>query len=327
MDAVIESSERLARAEIERWPDGVYRGESWMVSDGIDPTARYRIAVEITIAGSDITFDFSDTDDQAPGFTNMPPASALGAIRIAFLMLLNAGGIDVPTNQGLFAPITTVFREGSLLYPALPGLDDLRQPDVRRGGRVDHARARRAAARPRHAPAGTSSSAPRSRRSTRAPASPPSSLSIFMRGGPGAMRGSDGFDALGFSGTPGIDALARHGDVRALDAALHGVLRVPARLGRRGPLARRLGTTSSWRFYGEGELGVSIGDDAASEGADPAAGLFGGEPAGLNDLELHFPDGTMRNWGSKEIVHDIPVGTDLRRAQRRGRRLRPPART
>jgi len=46
MDYVIESSERLARAEIERWPDGVYRGESWMVSDGIDPSARYRVAVE-----------------------------------------------------------------------------------------------------------------------------------------------------------------------------------------------------------------------------------------------------------------------------------------
>ena len=105
MDYVIDASERLVRAEIERWPDGVYRGESWMVSDGIDPSARYRIAVEITVAGSEITFDFSETDDQAPGFTNMPPASALGAIRIAFLMLINAGGVDVPTNQGLFAPV------------------------------------------------------------------------------------------------------------------------------------------------------------------------------------------------------------------------------
>ncbi len=72
MAYVIEASEKLVRAEIERWPDGVYRGESWMVSDGIDPSARYRIAVEITIDGSEITFDFSDTDDQAPGFTNMP---------------------------------------------------------------------------------------------------------------------------------------------------------------------------------------------------------------------------------------------------------------
>ena len=78
MDFVIDASERQVRAEIERWPDGVYHGESWMASDGIDPSKRYRIAVEVTIAGSDITFDFSDTDDQAPGFTNMPPASATG---------------------------------------------------------------------------------------------------------------------------------------------------------------------------------------------------------------------------------------------------------
>ena len=28
-------------------------------------------------------------------------------------------------------------------------------------------------------------------------------LTIFQRGGPGAMRGSDGYDALGFTGTPG----------------------------------------------------------------------------------------------------------------------------
>src|SRR5262249_56225421 len=54
------------------------------------------------------------------GFTNMPPASALGAIRIAFLMLLAAGGVDVPTNHGLFEPITTVFRQGSLLNPRFP---------------------------------------------------------------------------------------------------------------------------------------------------------------------------------------------------------------
>jgi N-methylhydantoinase B len=70
-----------------------------------------------------------------------------------------------------------------------------------------------------------------------------------------------------------------------------------------------LGTTSSWRFYGIGELGVTIGDDVAAEGADPAPGLFGGEPAGLNELELHYPDGTVRAWGSKEIVRDIPEGT------------------
>ena len=52
MEFVIDASERLVRAEIERWPDGVYGGESWMVSDGLDPTRRYRVAVKVTIAGT-----------------------------------------------------------------------------------------------------------------------------------------------------------------------------------------------------------------------------------------------------------------------------------
>ena len=52
-----------------------------------------------------------------------------------------------------------------------------------------------------------------------------------------------------------------------------------------------LGTTSSWRFYGEGELGVSIGDDAASEGADPAAGLFGSKPLDGGTVEADFYPG------------------------------------
>ena len=131
------------------------------------------------------------------------PRRRSGAIRIAFLMLIDAGGIDVPTNHGLFAPVQTVFRRGLAARPALPGLDDLRQPDVRRGDRVDHARARRCRCPTASRRAGTSSSAPRSPASTRAPATPSVSLSIFMRGGPGAMQGADGFDALGFTGTPG----------------------------------------------------------------------------------------------------------------------------
>jgi N-methylhydantoinase B len=308
MDYVIESSERLARAEIERWPDGVYHGESFMVSDGIDPSARYRVAVEISIAGSEITFDFSETDDQAPGFTNMPPASALGAIRIAFLMLINAGGIDVPTNEGLFAPVRTVFREGSLLAPRFPAstifgnqmCDEVVEsimlalaeplPDRVTAGWNQFLCTAQAGIDPR----------------TDAPSV---SLSIFMRGGPGAMRGSDGFDALGFSGTPGS---MRSPDMEMFELSTPHFMQyceyLPDSAGA-GRWRGGLGTTSSWRFDGRDELGVSIGDDAASEGAEPAHGLFGGEPAGLNELELHFPDGMVRSWGSKEIVHDIPVGT------------------
>jgi len=51
MDYVIDASERQVRAELRRWPDGTYQGDSWMVSDGLDPTSRYR----------DLGPDFFDT--------------------------------------------------------------------------------------------------------------------------------------------------------------------------------------------------------------------------------------------------------------------------
>jgi N-methylhydantoinase B len=308
MEFVLDASERLVRAEIERWPDGVYRGESWMVSDGLDPTKRYRIAVEVTIDGSEITFDFSETDDQAPGFTNMPPASATGAVRIGFLMLMNAGGIDMPTNEGLFAPVTTVFREGSLLNPRFPAssiFGNQMCDEV-----LESIMLALAEALPDRVTAGwnqllcTSLAAidPRTQ-------APSVSLSIFMRGGPGAMRGADGFDALGFSGTPGS---MRSPDMEMFELSSPHFMEqyeyLPDSAGA-GEWRGGLGTISRWRFYGIDELGVTIGDDAASEGADPAPGLFGGEPAGLNELRLHFPDGTVKDWGSKEIVRQIPAGT------------------
>jgi N-methylhydantoinase B len=308
MDYVIDASERLVRAELERWPDGVYRGESWMVSDGIDPSARYRIAVEITVDGSEITFDFSETDDQAPGFTNMPPASALGAIRIAFLMLINAGGVDVPTNEGLFAPVKTVFRDGSLLSPRFPAstiFGNQMCDEV-----VEAIMLALAEPLPDRVTAGWNQLLCTSQAGIDPRTGAPSvSLSIFMRGGPGAMRGSDGFDALGFSGTPGS---MRSPDMEMFELSTPHFMEYYEYLADSagaGEWRGGLGTTSSWRFYGIGELGVTIGDDVAAEGADPAPGLFGGEPAGLNELELHLPDGTVRTWGSKEIVRDIPEGT------------------
>jgi N-methylhydantoinase B len=69
------------------------------------------------------------------------------------------------------------------------------------------------------------------------------------------------------------------------------------------------GTRARFRFLGQGVRGSTLGDDSEAEGAAPAQGLFGGHDGGLNTLRLTLPDGTVRDWGSKEIVHDIPIGT------------------
>jgi N-methylhydantoinase B len=307
MQFMIDASERQVRAEVARWPDGVYEGESWMVSDGLDPAARYRIHCTVTVSGSDIEFDFSATDDQAPGFTNMPPASAKGAISIAFLMLVNAGGVDIPTNHGLFAPLDTVFREGSLLNPRFPAatiFGNQMCDEV-----VESIMQALAPALPDRVTAGwnqllctaVSGVDPRTE-------APFVELTLFQRGGSGAMRGADGYDALGFTGTPGS---MKSPDIEIFElASPHVVDYCELRTDSAGEGEWRggYGTQSRWTFMGSGTVGVTIGDDVAAEGADPAPPLFGGRPARLNELTLRFPDGTTKAWGSKEIV-EIPAGT------------------
>ena len=167
-------------------------------------------------------------------------------------MLMNAGGIDVPTNEGLFAPVTTVFREGSLLEPALPGLVDLRQPDVRRGARVDHARARRARCRTASPPAGTSSSAPRSPASTRAPSAVCVALDLHARR---AGRDAGAPTASTRSASPARPARCARRTWRCsssrprTSSSTYEYLR---RLGRRGASgAAATAPDSRWRFDGE----------------------------------------------------------------------------
>lgn len=310
VDYIIDSSERAVRAEVAGWPDGVYHGESWMVSDGLDPNRRYRIAVDIEISGSDIRFDFSATDDQAPSFANMPPGSAQGAVRIAFLMLLAAGGVDIPTNDGLFAPVTTIFREGSLLNPRFPAatvFGNQMSDEV-----VESIMLALADALPGRITAGWNQLMqtgligvdPRTDE-------PFVILNTFQRGGPGAMCGADGYDAMTFAGVAG--------QMRAPDPELYE-LTTPHFLeyyeylcdsAGAGEWRGGLGTRSALVVHGRDEFGFSIGDDHVAEGASPAPGLFGGQDGTLNDLTIEFPDGRRQVWGSKELVDGLVPGTRI----------------
>lgn len=309
MNYILESSARQVRAEVSRWVDGHYYGESWMVSDGFDTTKRYKVACNIEIKGDEIAFDFSESDDQAPGITNMPPASAKGAVRIAFLMLLASGDINIPTNQGLFEPIKTVFREGSILNPRFPAatvFGNQMADEV-----VECIMTALAGILPDRVSAGwnkymctsTNGVDPRTNEEF-------GTLTVFQRTGPGGVQGTDGWDALGFTGTAG--------QMRAPDPEMFELTSphfleyheyLPDSAGA-GEFRGGMGTRSAWISYGENQHGVTLGDNVRSEGAVPARGLFGGKDSGLNDMTVTFPDGTSHMWGSKEIIA-LPSGTRI----------------
>src|SRR5690606_28050962 len=68
-------SERMLRQEIERLPDGTYRAEGFIdgFDDMDDPAYRdLRIAVALTIDGSDITVDLTGTAPQVDLPINIP---------------------------------------------------------------------------------------------------------------------------------------------------------------------------------------------------------------------------------------------------------------
>ena len=327
MDYVIDASERQVRAELRRWPDGTYHGESWMVSDGLDPTKRYRIAVAVTIAGSEITFDFSETDDQAPGFTNMPAASAIGAIRIAFLMLLAAGGLTTPTNHGLFAPVHTVFRKGSLLDPHFPAstifgnqmCDEVLEAIMR--ALADVLPDRVTAGWNQYLCTALSAIDPRTNE-------PSVSLTIFQRGGPGAMRGADGYDALGFTGTPGS---MRSPDMEMFELStphLDALLRVPARLGRPRRVARRLRHPLELDVLRRGRDGDDDRRRRRGRGRRPGRGPVRRRARRAQRAAPALPGRQHARLGLQGDHRAHPAGDRVRGGQRRRRRVRrrPPAR-
>lgn len=306
---ILESSRKQVEAEVGRWPDGRYHGESFMTSDGFDATKKYKVAVDIEISGSRIVFDYSGSDDQSPGICNMPPAAAKGATRIAFLMLMASGGIRIPTNQGLFAPIETVFRKGSILDPEFPAAtiygnqmcDEI----------VEAIMLALADALPDRVCAGwnkfmctaTSGIDPRTQE-------PFAAFTVFQRTGPGGTQGQDGWDALGFTGTAGQ---MRYPDPEMLELTTPHFLEyleyLPDSAGA-GEFRGGLGTRAAWRTFGEGQIGVTLADNMAAEGALPSRGLFGGHDSGLNELRVEYPDGTSHDWGSKELVQQ-PKGTRI----------------
>ena len=76
-----------------------------------------KINLSVTVAGSDVTFDFTGSSPQTPGFVNAPYSATASALMLTFLMLINP---DIPHNAGLLRPLKIVNPEGSFLNASFP---------------------------------------------------------------------------------------------------------------------------------------------------------------------------------------------------------------
>jgi len=114
MAEVQNYSERRMRAAIAEIPDGTYTGEAFIDRD-VFVDRPIRIAVTVTVKGSEIVMDFSGTDPQVKGMFNCPLSSAHAAAVTAVRSILTDK--DIPANDGCNRPLTLRFPKGSVLNP------------------------------------------------------------------------------------------------------------------------------------------------------------------------------------------------------------------
>lgn len=116
MKELIGYTERIIRKSIEEIPDGVYYAEDFADTDGFSPDP-VKVAVQLTVKGSNIHVDFNGSDPTCKGSINSPYANTASAAYYSLQFFLAP---HAPSNAGMFLPITLDIPEGTWLNPQWP---------------------------------------------------------------------------------------------------------------------------------------------------------------------------------------------------------------
>ena len=129
---ILAATERQVRQFISGWPDGVYRGESFVDDDGFD-SKLVPIRAKVTIAGDSLTIDLSESSPQVEGFINSAYANTRSLAHAAIMYL---APMDVAAKRGVHAARAdhSATRPGGQRQPAGAGVHE-HQPLRRGGGR------------------------------------------------------------------------------------------------------------------------------------------------------------------------------------------------
>ncbi len=113
MAALLDYSERVTRQTILGIPDGTYQTIDYMDDDGLTEE-QVPVAVTITVAGDEMSIDFTGTSPQRPGCINAPEAVTVSACLYVVRCLLKE---QAPANQGCLRPLKINAPRGSLVNP------------------------------------------------------------------------------------------------------------------------------------------------------------------------------------------------------------------
>jgi len=119
LDEVVAYGERRMRAVLADLPDGTWSFEDVLDSTGssADQQRSARVVVRVTVAGEEITFDFTGTDPQARGNVNAVEAVTVSAVAFALRAAVDP---TIPANGGSMRPVTVVAPPGPLVAAQPP---------------------------------------------------------------------------------------------------------------------------------------------------------------------------------------------------------------
>lgn len=300
--ALFDATRKMMEAEIATIPEGSYSGEGYVYFDGHHEGTKFTIRVTVTVKDRHITFDYSDTDAQTDGFVNGTYTSSASAAILTFLQMVNP---DIPHNQGMVEPIEMIIPEGTILNASYPKAttfgNHLCPPNA------DAIIRALAPVIPDRVTAGWNNLL----------ASLTTGLDeekgenyvdigfMGLKGGSGAMNGTDGYDHIGM-----IDA---SGGILDQDYEMFEQ-QTPHLLKKHEYLTDSAGA-GQWR----GGLGVETEFIIGSEDTqvvifgdgdfEPAFGLFGGKDSTLNEIKLTYPDGQVVVPKNKDLITGVPKGT------------------
>jgi N-methylhydantoinase B len=116
MQDCIDYSELMLRQRLAAIPDGEWYAEDYLDHDG-HAERIYAIRLRLRKRGDTLHFDYTATDEQAPGFINCTFAGCLAGTLSPVLTQLCAG---IPWNQGVMRCVTIDTREGILNNASFP---------------------------------------------------------------------------------------------------------------------------------------------------------------------------------------------------------------
>jgi N-methylhydantoinase B len=115
VDWLLEFSERRMREEISSWPDGSYEADAFFDHD-VKGNTDVKVHAKVTVNGDELLIDFTGSDDR-PWLQAW--STQCNTRSMTYSQLCSMIDSTIPRNQGLFAPISIVYPENTVVNPTV----------------------------------------------------------------------------------------------------------------------------------------------------------------------------------------------------------------